>query len=364
MRIAVVGLGAVGEACAHALTASEVARSLVLLNRTEGVAPAIAADLRQARAWGRPLDTEVGSPTDWQKLKGCELIVLTLGARLKGDQDRSEMAKSTAAVIRGNEQRPGFLQSLKTLLADDPDATPIVVVVSNPVEATVTWLLQETAWPRARMLGLGTTVESARFSGFLAEELNVDAGSVWMDIIGEHGKRFEPLDDSRLRKMFPEKKIEAALKFAERETRDAARSIRELSEGLGKQKAGKFAAKLRAAMKDQVDPSALDHVAAAVEDELQWSLAPPATRYAIAASANMVAKAIREDLNQVLTVSALPPAELCKPNVALALPFVVGKEGVGPCLLETVPSIIGEVATAVQDQVSSMSAEGSPSAAR
>ena len=87
MRIAVVGLGAVGEAvgeaCAHALTASEVVRSLVLLNRTEGVAPAIAADLQQARAWGRPLETEVGSPTDWAKLKGCDLIVLTLGARLK-----------------------------------------------------------------------------------------------------------------------------------------------------------------------------------------------------------------------------------------------------------------------------------------
>jgi len=178
---------------------------------------------------------------------------------------------------------------------------------------------------------------------------------VWMDIIGEHGKRFAPLDDARLRKMFPSKKIEAALKSAEQETRDAAQTIRALSEGLGKEKAAQAAARLKEAVGDKVAKQDLDVIATALQEDLQWSLAPPATRYAIAASVNMVATAVREDLNQVLTVSALAPDDLVAPRVALALPFVVGRAGVGECLLQAPPGIVQEAAQAIDKQVTSMS---------
>ncbi len=186
----------------------------------------------------------------------------------------------------------------------------------------------------------------------------VDAGSVWMDIIGEHGKRFAPLDVTRLRKMFPAKKIEAALKFAEQETRDAARTIRALSEGLGKERAAKAVARLKEAVQSKVADEDLEVVTTALQEDLQWSLAPPATRYTIAASAHMVARAVREDLNQVLTVSALPPDELVAPHVALALPFVVGKAGLGECLLQEVPDVVQEAAEAIQNQVTAMSTSG------
>lgn len=357
MRIAVVGLGAVGEACALTLTVSEVARSLVLLNRSENVAPAIAADLRQARAWGQPLDTEVGALTDWQLLHGCDLILLTLGTRLKGDQKRSEMAASTASLLRGRgeEKEKGFLRSLRKLKeAAGEHEVPLVLVISNPVEATVSWLVQQTGWPRQRMFGLGTTVESARFSGFLAEELDVDAHSVWVDIVGEHAELFEPLDVSRLMSMFPQGKIKKALLAAEQETRYAAKTIRTLSEKLGDKRAAKVAEDLREAMKDQMEPEALDTICTWLHEDLRRRLAPPATRYAIAASANRVARAIRENLSQVLTVSAFPTARLGLPDVALALPFVVGREGLGECLIDKVPEVVKEAAKGIQEQISRM----------
>ena len=355
MRIAVVGLGAVGEACAHALTASEVARSLVLLNRTDNVAPAIAADLRQARAWGRPLDTEVGALTDWPLLRGCDLIVLTIGARLRGEQLRSEMAASTASLLQGHDEDVGFLDSLRRLKWDAGEhEVPLVLVISNPVEATVTWLARQTGWPRQRMFGLGTTVESARFSGFLAEELDVDARSVWVDIIGEHAELFAPLDVSRLKAMFRRGRIEKALRAADQETRFAAGTIRALSENLGDQRAAGVAGELRRAMKDHVEPEALDAICMWLKEDLCWRLAPPATRYAIAASANMVARAIRDNLGQILTVSAFPPARLGLPEVALSLPFVVGKEGLGECLIDRVPKVVKEAAAGIREQVSRM----------
>ena len=175
-----------------------------------------------------------------------------------------------------------------------------------------------------------------------------------MDIIGEHGKRFVPLDTTRLRRMFPANKIEAALEFAEQETRDAARTIRALSEGLGKERASMAAARLKAALQGKVSEPTLELITSELERDLRWSLAPPATRYAIAASVNAVAKAVRENLNQVLTVSALPPAGVVEPSVALALPFIVGGAGLGACLLQEAPAVVGEAAQAVHQQVSSM----------
>jgi hypothetical protein len=54
-------------------------------------------------------------------------------------------------------------------------------------------------------------------------------------------------------------------------------------------------------------------------------------------------------------VSALPPDELVAPHVALALPFVVGRTGLGECLLQEVPDVVQKAAEAIQEQVTAMS---------
>lgn len=82
MKVAIVGVGSVGETCAHALVASDVASELVLLNRTVETAVAIERDLRQARAWRGNLVTESGPIDNLEPVLGCDLVVLTLGPRL------------------------------------------------------------------------------------------------------------------------------------------------------------------------------------------------------------------------------------------------------------------------------------------
>lgn len=66
-----------------------------------------------------------------------------------------------------------------------PDA--ILLVVSNPVDIMtyVTWKLS--GFPRNRVLGSGTTLDSARFRWFLAQRFNVDPSAVHGYILGEHG---------------------------------------------------------------------------------------------------------------------------------------------------------------------------------
>ena len=179
MKIGVVGVGAVGETCAHGLVASNVATELVLLNRTIKTAVAIELDLRQARAWRGNLLTESGPLIPLDPVVGCDLLVLAVGPRLWREQLRADIALESAKILMDS----GLVGELGRLR----DALPPILVVTNPVEPMVTWLWERTGISPSRLFGLGTTVDSARFSMHVANRLDVDARSAWTTLVGEHG---------------------------------------------------------------------------------------------------------------------------------------------------------------------------------
>lgn len=230
MRIAVVGLGSVGETCAHALVASNVVRRLVLVNRTVDVADAIARDLRQARAWDRRLETEVHSLEEPGVFGGCDLVILTLGPRLRGSQSRRDVATKALAMY----EKSGLVDRLMEVTDDE---SPSVLVVTNPVEVATTWLPEKTGLHPRRVFGLGTTVESARLSQHLAALLDVDAASAWVHVLGEHGSGIVIPDQGRLTALEDPAKLSAFVGAARDRTLADAKTIRLISEGIGQRQA-------------------------------------------------------------------------------------------------------------------------------
>lgn len=336
MRIAIVGTGAVGEACAHALVAADVARRLLLLNRTLDVADAIARDLRQARAWGRRLDTSIADLATAGSLCGYELLIVTLGPRLRGAQSRTDVAAQTATMLRDS----GVVARLAEVANDERTC---VLVVSNPVDLTVTWLQEQAGLAPARCFGLGTTVESARLSQHLASRLDVDASSAWVHVLGEHGPRMVVVGQGRLETLAAPEALRRAIDHATARTLADAATIREISETAGR--AG--AQRIRAAFAREW-PEAPEAALEWLEQALAASLAPPATRFAIAAAVVEVARAIGADADRVMTLSSRPPAALGLPDVALSLPFAVRRGGLGRCVLHAVPPELHDVATSLR----------------
>jgi L-lactate dehydrogenase len=319
MRIAILGLGAVGEACAHLLVSRGTARSLVLANRSLGIAEAIRMDLEQSRAWAAPLSARTVEPWRPGAFEGCDAVILTAGPRLRGSESRADKARQTAELIRG---RPGS-SILDALAACRRQVPPILVVVTNPVEATVTWLAEATGWPRNRILGLGTTVETARFSRFLADHLNVDATSVWTEIIGEHGPQIEIRDADAFKRRVHELRGTVDGDDLLKRTVEAAADIRALSEIAGSVAATRVIEGLRQSLGDRIGSEVLE----AVRERLSAELCPPATRFAIAAAVVEVIDAIGNDRGRVLPVSCVCDAPYA-PGVALALPCPIGAAGI------------------------------------
>jgi L-lactate dehydrogenase len=178
-KIAIVGAGRVGAACALALVARGSAREIVIVDRTRERARAVVADLRS----GAPLCTEVSLLAgDYVDLAGAAVVLVTAGVNEKrgGATDRSDpqgrlrLLDTNAAVY--NELVPRIVEAA-------PDAT--IVVVTDPPDPLADVARRLAGHPR--VLSTGTLLDSLRFRTQLALRLKVSPASVDALVVGEHG---------------------------------------------------------------------------------------------------------------------------------------------------------------------------------
>ena len=224
----------------------------------------------------------------------------------------------------------------------------MLLVVTNPVEATVTWFAQRTGRARERIIGLGTTVETARLSRLLADDLAVDARSVWAEVVGEHGPTIALADEDAVRRRIHVLRDLADIDAALGKVKTAAEGIRQISEDEGDRRADRLLQRLRDSHGETLSTEAEGWL----RDELSRQLAPPATRFAIAAAVVEVVDSILHDRSRVLTVSGHTDLDGLG-DAAVAAPFVVGRSGIVTCAASALP-VYEEVAEEVRRQVAAM----------
>ena len=63
----------------------------------------------------------------------------------------------------------------------------IVIMVANPVDLVTHVALHASAFPRTRLIGTGTVVDSARFMRLLSDHVRIDPKNIFGYVLGEHG---------------------------------------------------------------------------------------------------------------------------------------------------------------------------------
>ena len=78
-----------------------------------------------------------------------------------------------------------------SIIADIQAVNPnaIVLVATNPVDIVTHVARIRTHWPRGRILGSGTVLDSARFRWLLAEHCGISPQNVHASILGEQRVR-------------------------------------------------------------------------------------------------------------------------------------------------------------------------------
>jgi L-lactate dehydrogenase len=176
MKVGIVGSGFVGSTAAFALVTQGVGREVVLVDKNRDRAAAEADDIRHAVPFAHPLEIRAA---DYQGLDGCNVVLLCAGVNQKPGETRLQLLQRNANV---------FAEIVPQVIAQAPNA--ILVVATNPVDVmthVTATLAKRAGLPAPRVLGSGTTLDTARFRSLLGQHCQLDPHHVHAYVLGEHG---------------------------------------------------------------------------------------------------------------------------------------------------------------------------------
>jgi malate dehydrogenase len=175
-KVTVVGAGNVGATCANVLAFNEVADEIVMLDVKEGVAEGKAMDVMQTAQLLGFDSTLVGCTSDYAKTANSDVVVITSGVPRKPGMTREELIGVNAGIVKS---------VCENVLKYSPNA--ILVIVANPMDTMTYLALKAFKLPKNKVIGMGGTLDSSRFTYFLTEALGCSANDVEGMVIGGHG---------------------------------------------------------------------------------------------------------------------------------------------------------------------------------
>ncbi|WP_373836985.1 L-lactate dehydrogenase, partial [Jeotgalibaca arthritidis] len=172
-KIILIGDGAVGSSYAFALVTQNIGRELGIIDMNVAKTEGDAIDLSDALAFTSPKHIFAATYDD---CKDADLVVLTAGAAQKPGETRLDLISKNLKI---------FKSIIDQIMATGFDG--IFLVATNPVDILTYATWKFSGLPASRVIGSGTSLDSARFRQEIARKVNVDARNVHAYILGEHG---------------------------------------------------------------------------------------------------------------------------------------------------------------------------------
>ena len=172
-KVVLVGDGAVGSSYAFAMAQQGIAEEFAIVDiikeRTEGDA----MDLEDATAFTAPKNIY---SADYDTCKDADLVVITAGAPQKPGETRLQLVDKNLKIIKS---------VVEPIVKSGFDG--IFLVAANPVDILTYAVQKLSVFPKNKVVGSGTSLDSARLRVALGKKLDVDPRDVIANIMGEHG---------------------------------------------------------------------------------------------------------------------------------------------------------------------------------
>ena len=172
-KVVLVGDGAVGSSYAFAMAQQGIAEEFAIVDiikeRTEGDA----MDLEDATAFTAPKNIY---SADYDTCKDADLVVITAGAPQKPGETRLQLVDKNLKIIKS---------VVEPIVKSGFDG--IFLVAANPVDILTYAVQKLSGFPKNKVIGSGTSLDSAHLRVALGKKLHVDPRDVIANIMGEHG---------------------------------------------------------------------------------------------------------------------------------------------------------------------------------
>ena len=178
-KIVIVGAGAVGSTFAYSLLIRGLAAQIAIVDINKDRAEGEAMDLNHGLSFAYPTRIWAG---DYSDCKDADIVVIAVDKGQKIEQSRLELAQGNFQIMK--ELIPNITEYNKDC---------ILLVVTNPLDIMTYAALKLSGFPKSRVIGSGTALDTARLRYLLGEYLQVDPRNVHAYIIGEHGDSEVPV---------------------------------------------------------------------------------------------------------------------------------------------------------------------------
>lgn len=281
-RVALVGCGMVGMSFAYALLNNDICNELILIDVNKEKARGEAMDLNHGLAFTNShMKIHAGT---YEDCKMADLVVITasLGSRKPGQTRFAQL----------NDNVKLFKSFIPRIVASGFDG--VFLVASNPVDIMTRVTYELSGFPAGRVLGSGTTLDTARMRYLVGDYFHADPRSVHGYVIGEHGdSEFVPYSQLYL-------------------------STKHVSEFFTDER-----------FKDQFNEEDMNDIVEKVKNSGAEVIASKgATYYGIGMALVNITRAIFGDENRLMTVSSRLNGEYGLRDVYLGLPAFVNRNGV------------------------------------
>lgn len=172
-KIILVGDGAVGSSYAFALVTQNIAQEIGIIDINRAKTEGDALDLSHALAFTSPKKIYAA---DYSDAHDADIVVITAGAPQKPGETRLDLVHKNLKINRS---------VVEQIVASGFEG--IFLVAANPVDILTYSTWKFSGFPKERVIGSGTSLDTARFRQALGELMGVDARNVHAYIMGEHG---------------------------------------------------------------------------------------------------------------------------------------------------------------------------------
>lgn len=173
-KLVLVGSGFVGMSMAYTFLSTGGIDELVLI------------DLDYEKTVGEAMDLQHGLPYSHGKInikagnyaecKDADIVVITAGVAQKKDETRLDLTSRNALIMKS---------ICEQIMESGFDG--IIVVASNPVDAMTFVAQKVTKLNKNRVIGSGTILDTARLRYLMSEYFNISSHNIHAYIMGEHG---------------------------------------------------------------------------------------------------------------------------------------------------------------------------------
>lgn len=187
-KLVVVGVGHVGSYVLADAMKIGLFAEIGLIDIRENVAYGEALDQAQATALTYMNNVDVKSG-GYEQCADADVIIVAAGPSVIPDPDNPDRKPDRTLLTKTN------CQVIREVMAGITEHTQdaIIILITNPLDTMVYIAENEFGYPKGRVFGTGTMLDSARLRKFIADVYQIDPKSVVGFMMGEHGQTAFPV---------------------------------------------------------------------------------------------------------------------------------------------------------------------------